>query len=205
MTARILYALVVFIGLILLTAGANAAASGSFRYTTEAVEISERGPVTHSVIVADGFKFRFLAPPNWKVESNASEKSVTLTAPDLKAAIVIEIIPAKFELAAPPTGENFKRALLAKYPEAQITREGPAYTGAAQGFAFDFERLFGNQQKLASRFAFVPYDGGTAQIHLTSPPDDFTRYEFPIGSVWTSFQVKPLGVKGGDKTKIASN
>ncbi len=165
-------------------------AAESFRTFAEPAEIPERGTVLSQVVLAEGHKFTFLPPSGWALESNADEKSLTLTAHDLGAFIRLQIIAQKPGVAVEKK-EQWPQKVRDRFPEGKIVQEFTCYTGGSPGIAFDVERTFENKSKLATRLAFVPFPKGTVEFQLTAAPEKIRRYHFVLNCLFTSLRVEP--------------
>lgn len=173
---------------LLVAAGEPARVAEDFVVVNDPVDIPERGKVSGYCIMADGHRFSFIPPLQWRMESNRSEKSITFTRRALDTAIRIRLLPP--DLAGKEADEErWQRLVMARYPEAEIIRRFVCHTGTCSGMAFDLRQDFGRNLQLESRVAFVSYGKGVVEIGQTGlKGGKETGYE-DFGTLLTSLRI----------------
>lgn len=174
---------------------ASLQAAGQFRLFTRPLNIPERGIVTSYVLHTAEAEFRFLPPADWVVQENATTRTVVMMARNLTTSISFKIVEAGSEAGARAGTNQWRNAILEKFPDARILAEFPCYTGSGEGTAFDLERKAANKSKILTRFAFVPIPGGTVEFNLTAPVGKLDELHFVFGNLLTSFRVEPIRAK----------
>ncbi|MEW6159510.1 MAG: hypothetical protein AB1813_18945 [Verrucomicrobiota bacterium] len=169
---------------------ADAPKKPDFQMLTETIEIPERGSVPSYAILSSSLKFSFLPPPNWKMESNPLEKSITLTTPDFSTVLRFQITTNQ-ERKLPIWRQRIQEQL----PEAKIVREFVCYTSGRQGMAFDCEQTLTNKFQAATRIAYIPFEDGTVEFQMTSSPDKLRQHHFAFGCLLNSFRIDPWPAK----------
>ncbi len=148
---------------VLAAAAQLARAAEDFVVVNEPVEIPERGKVMGHCIIANGQRFSFIPPYEWRMESNRSEQSVTFTRRTLDTAVRIRLLPPHGE-GEEPDEERWQRLVKSRYPDAEIIRQFVCHTGSHSGIAFDLRQDFGGNLQLQSRVAFVAHPKGVLEI-----------------------------------------
>jgi hypothetical protein len=180
-------------GLILSASVAKAAED--FVVVNDQVEIPERGKVTGYSILAEGHRFSFLPPLQWRMESNRGEKSVTFTRRTLETAIRLRLLSSgegdkPVETGTGPEGERWRQLVKARYPGAEIVREFVCQTGSGPGVAFDLNHGIGQHLRLESRVAFVTYGKGIVEIGQTGLAGKVEPAYEEFGTLLTSLRIQ---------------
>lgn len=176
------------LNLLLGTAGAVQGAD-DFAVVNAPVEIPERGKVTGYCIIADGFRFSFIPPLDWRPESNRVERSMTFTRRALDSAIRIRLLPGDAE-GKEPDEARWRELIKARYPEAEILRQFTCHTGTRSGVAFDLRQEFGTDLLLESRVALVVYEKGMVEIAQMGLKGTVKTGHEDLGALLTSLRIE---------------
>lgn len=161
-----------------------------FSMSTRTVEIPESGHVTYTVLRTANNEISFLPPQAWKAAIDAKAGTITWTSPDYRSMIRLRIQDDGTSQVPKLQPEELRQAVLQELTGAKITEEFPCYTAGGSGLAFDAEHVVKGDFPVASRLAFVPIPGGTAQFNLTSPRDQFSKKQMVLSRFLTSFRVE---------------
>ena len=167
-----------------------------FRPVPYTVMIPEKGPVTGYFVLSGENKFSFLAPPGWRMEANQEERKISFYKKDLSSQLTLQIVPVPVILpaAAEEQKARWRERVLTAFPEATIKEQFDCYAGGRPGMGFDLERNFPKDLKLTTRAAYIPYSTGVIEFQLTATPGNFTKHQFALGALMTSFKVSPRTV-----------
>jgi hypothetical protein len=174
---------------------ASLQAAGQFRLYTRPLTIPDRGVVTSYVLQTAEGEFRFLPPPDWVVQENATTRTVVMMARNLTTSISFKIVEADSEAGGRADTNRWKNVISERFPDAKILGEFPCYTGSGEGTAFDLERKGANKAKVLTRLAFVPMPVGTAEFNLTTPAGKLDELHLAFGNLLTSFRAEPARTK----------
>jgi hypothetical protein len=164
-----------------------------FVVVKEPVDIPERGLVTGYCVITAEHRFSFIPPLDWRLESNRSERSVTLTPRELDTAIRIRLLPDQGIRKEGAEADWAGRLIKARYPDAEIKDRFECHTSGSSGVAFDLRQDYGGNLRLDSRVAFVPYGKGTIEIRQTRLAGTVAPTYQELGTLLTSLRMTPLG------------
>ncbi len=167
-----------------------ASASEVFRLFSTGVTIPERGMVTGYTLISGEYKFSFLPPPKWNVEGNAEKKTVFLTGQDLGTVLRFRVVTRKSDEEPKTKVEQLRAVVTERFPQGRIIHEFECFTGGRKGNAFDLETTVSTNAVVATRLAFVPFDGGTVEFELTTQPQKLEQYHFTFNCLLTSFRME---------------
>jgi len=162
-----------------------------FVVANEPVNIPERGLVTGYCVLTTEHRFSFIPPLDWRLESNRSEQSVTLTPRELDTAIRIRLLPEQDVSKAAAEADWAGRLIKARYPDAEIKDRFECHTSSSSGVAFDLRQDYGGNLRLDSRVAFVRYEKGTIEIRQTRLAVTESPTYQELGTLLTSLRVTP--------------
>jgi hypothetical protein len=162
-----------------------------FVVVNEPVNIPERGLVIGYCVITTEHRFSFIPPLDWRLESNRSERSVTLTPRALDTAIRIRLLPGQAVSKEDAEADWAGRLIKARYPDAEIKDRFECHTSGLSGVAFDLRQDYGGNLRLDSRVAFVPYEKGTMEVRQTSFAGKLDPSYVELGTLLTSLRVAP--------------
>lgn len=164
-----------------------------FVVVNEPVNIPERGLVTGYSVLTMEHRFSFIPPLEWRLESNRSELSVTLTPREMDTAIRIKLLPGQDSSKEDAEADWAGRLVKARYPDAEIKDRFECHTGGSSGVSFDLRQDYGGNLRLDSRVAFVPYEKGAIEIRQTSLAGKLTPKYLELGTLLTSLRIASRG------------
>jgi len=170
---------------------AGAARSQTFTLGSVVVAVPDGGTVTHTVLRAPDQIFQFQPPAGWKLAIDTNDSQFTWTSPDYSSALRLKLITNGPSFTTPPQPEPFRERIQQQWREVRITDEFPCYASGGNGMTFDFEHALSGKFRGATRAAFVPLRHGTAEITLTSAPDQFTARQLDLSNFLNSFEATP--------------
>jgi hypothetical protein len=152
------------------------------------------GEVTRGIITAATNQFSFVIPNGFRKLPEIIGKTVILTSTSQTASLTFRIferaVDGKFDLKTDSLREN----VLGRFKDAKVVDEFPAYVGSTNGPAFEVE-WSGQICKMASRVAFVPYDGGYVEVIVQSPAAEFRSLDSAFSSFLMMIRSSPIGAK----------
>jgi hypothetical protein len=152
------------------------------------------GEVTRGIITAATNQFSFVIPNGFRKLPEISGKTVILTSTSQTASLTFRIfehaVDGKLDLKADALRGN----VLARFKDAKVVDEFPAYIGSTNGPAFEVE-WSGQVCKMASRVAFVPYEGGHVEVIVQSPAAEFRSFDSAFSSFLIMIRSSPIGTK----------
>jgi len=160
-----------------------------FTLSTKTSDIPERGEVTLTVLRTGQHTLTFLAPAGWRSQVNAAAGTITWTSTDDTSQLRLKI---NLSGSGQPTSlrpEDLRQVVLQELPAAKITEEFTCHTGSGSGPAFDLERVVDGKFFISSRVAYVPFAGGRAEIHFSSPTDQFSQRLVELTGFLNSIQM----------------
>ncbi len=161
-----------------------------FRLFTKPELIPERGEVTAYVLQWDTNQFTFMPPANWQVKSETMEKKVNMMPRDLSVSIGIQIRPGHAQSKTPLQPDPLREEIVARFPSAKILLEHPSFTSEIAGYQFDLEQIAGNETKMSTSIAFVPYGSGMVEFAMTTATKRYDEFKIAFRNVLSSFRVE---------------
>ncbi len=152
------------------------------------------GEVTRGIITAATNQFSFVIPNGFRRLPEISGKSVTLTSTGRTASLVFRIFETAVDGGFDFKPERLRENVLGRFKNAQVVDEFPAYIGSTNGPAFEVE-WSGQNCKMASRVAFVPYSGGHLEVTVQSPAVEIRSYDSAFSSFLMMIRSSPIGTK----------
>ena len=138
------------------------------RFYTESVATSEGGQTTACIWLANGCRIRFLPPKGWSVTCQATNATVLLTHPDLKAAISLVLHREPEATSAPLALAAWRERVKDRHPKAVIVRESTCFIADRDGWGCDLVIPVEKGTAALVRVVVVPYPAG--MCHLPAYP-----------------------------------
>lgn len=167
-------------------------ANPAFKIGSRNEPIPENGIATYTVVTTGKNEFTLLPPPRWKSEADAKSTSLSWTSPDYRSMIQMRIMASDSDAAPKLKADELRQTIRARHAKVKILEEFPCYTSGLSGLAFDCERPADGGFKLQSRVAFIPISGGTAELTLTAPHEQFTTRQMDFMRLLNSLRVAKL-------------
>lgn len=152
------------------------------------------GEVTRGIITAATNQFSFVIPNGFRKLPEINGKTVILTSTGQTASLTFRIfehaVDGRLDLKADSLREN----VLGRFKDAKVVDEFPAYVGSTNGPAFEVE-WSGQVCKMASRVAFVPYEGGHLEVIVQSPVAELRSFDPAFSGFLMMIRSSPIGTK----------
>lgn len=171
--------------------GISLQAGQSFSLSTRTVEIPENGTVEHLVMRTSNIEISFQPPAGWKADINTNSGVIAWVSSDYATMLSLKIESEGSEKAPSLKPEDFRKLLLAERPTAKVREEFPCHAANASGIGFDVEQNTDAAPSNCSRIAYIPVQGGVAQITLSTSSAEFDRRQITFTRFLNSLRVVP--------------
>lgn len=162
-----------------------------FSLSTRTVEIPENGTVEHLVMRTSNIEISFQQPAGWKADINTNSGVIAWVSADYATMLSLKIKSEGSEKAPSLKPEDFRKLLLAERPTAKVREEFPCHAANASGIGFDVEQNTDAAPSNCSRIAYIPVQGGVAQITLSTSSAEFDRRQITFTRFLNSLRVVP--------------
>ena len=162
-----------------------------FSLGTRTVEIPENGTVEHLVLRTSNIEISFQPPAGWKADINTNSGVIAWISADYGTMLRLKIETDGSDKTPPLKPEDLRQRLLVERPSGKLIEEFPCHTASASGIAFDLEQSAEATPSSSSRIAYVPVQGGVAQITLSAPSAEFSRRQIVLTQFLNSLRIAP--------------
>jgi hypothetical protein len=150
------------------------AAAGTFRLMPEIADEPEGGRATNQVLVTETHRFAMRFPPGWGVQILATNQTLLMLEPELRAGIELRFWPQEGQAAEEL--EAWLKRLGERLDDGMILGQFRARSATAEGWGFDLVRAVDETTRAGLRVILVPYPGGMAEFELRAPMTEVTKY-----------------------------
>ena len=135
-------------------------------------------PITKNVLYTSGKKIAFEPPNGWRLTTDTTAKRILFRSTNGPASLslTLNIQDTSVSRAQPtpvagapkpePDADYWRRLVLDRLPDASIVDQSVCYARGLKVWVFDCNYRSKNGGQQAARFAFLPFDGGIAQLEL---------------------------------------
>ena len=167
-------------------------------YAEDAVN-SEGDRSTACVWLAHGCRFRFPPPMGWSVKCQATNATLLLTHPDLKAEIGIVLHREPEGTNGPPDLAHWQRQAQSRYPQSTLQRESECTVAGREGWAFELAKTVGTGTAALVRVVMAPYPGGVAEFEMRTTAVHERMARRALRGVLSSLTIESVATEGSPR------
>jgi hypothetical protein len=143
------------------------------------------------VLVTETHRFAIKFPARWSLQLVASNQTLLMMEPQLRAGIELRLWPREGQEAEEL--ETWLKRIEDRLDGGIVVAQFPARSGTAEGWGFDLVRALDKRTRAGMRVILVPYPGGMAEFELRAPITEVTNYYRVLRHLVASFSPQVAG------------